>query len=70
MQHELDPVVSLAEKLRAGACLVDFAKYNRLSLMLEAFSDMIERECHLHMQADAHESAETTQNVAADEGRF
>lgn len=69
MQHELDPVVAMAEKMRACACLVDFAKYNRLSLMLEAFSDLIARECDMQMREDPAD-AEALRNVAADEGRF
>lgn len=56
MQHELEPVVAMAEKMRACACLIDSAKYNRLGLMVEAFVDLIERECHQHMQADAQSS--------------
>lgn len=55
--HELATVADLIARMRAEGALLDYAKYAKLAVMLEAFADSLDRELDLQTRPDPREEA-------------
>jgi hypothetical protein len=54
---ELAQVAEMIAKMRATCAAIDYRKYHRMALMIEAFADLIERDYDMENRCDPSESA-------------